>query len=76
MTPKNPTLRLFTGREIAAAIVQAVEAIPADCEVVTFKAGENMPITSCFCVEGSDETILGFPEYAWDGEGWRNIGHL
>jgi hypothetical protein len=64
----------FLGREISTAIVEATEAIPSDCEIVTFKAGENMPITCAFVAMGDDLGII--PEYAWDGTKWNEIGQL
>lgn len=75
--PKFDPLLCWTGRSIAHEIVKAVEAISDDNEIVTFKAGENMPITCAFV----DDTFYNnsggmIPEYAWDGEKWREIGYL
>jgi len=70
----DPTLTLFRGREIATAIVNAVEAIPAEYEIVTFSAGENMPIRCAFVTEDDDGGFI--PEFAWNGEAWEMIGYL
>lgn len=71
------TLRRFLGREIGPAIVAAVEAIPDGCEIVTFKAGENLPILCAFIPENFYEGGSGFiPEYVWTGETWEEVGFL
>ena len=66
-------LRKFAGREIGPAIVEAIEAVRRDQEIVTFKAGENMPITAGLATDENDGFI---PEYAWTGEKWEEIGDL
>ena len=67
-------LRKFMGREIATAIVDAVEAIPEDCQIVTMSAGENMPIRCAFAADDADDGFI--PEYAWTGVKWDEIGYL
>jgi hypothetical protein len=67
-------LTLFRGAEIATEVAKAVQAIPAGNTIVEMKAGENMPITICYAPY--DEWDGDFPEYAWDGEKFRNIGYL
>jgi hypothetical protein len=71
---KEPTVRKFIGSEIASAIVNAVEALDRDEQIVTFSAGENMPITAG--IHREDEGIDQIPEFAWDGEHWNEIGYL
>lgn len=70
------TLKKFMGSEIAGELIAAIDAIPRNCNIVTLKAGENMPITCAFV---SDEWYVqdGFiPEYAWNGLTWDEIGAL
>jgi len=67
-------LRKFMGGEIATAIIEAIEAIPADCEIVTLHAGENMAIRCAFIAKGDEGGYV--PEYAWDGVKWNDIGYL
>jgi hypothetical protein len=70
-------LRKFRGSEIAAEIVKAVELIPAGREIVTFNAGENMPITFSLARQEIDQsTHDDIPEYSWDGERFVEIGFL
>ena len=77
MTTSFKPLRRFTGREIGPAIVACIEALPADAEIVEFKAGENMPITVAHTNDAYYESNAGLiPEYAWDGETLREIGYL
>ena len=75
------TLTRFIGSEIATAIVAAVEALPRTTEIVTFKAGENMPITAGLVfhegMSNDENELLGWiPEFAWNGEKWEEIGYL
>jgi len=69
-----PGLTKFRGSEIATAIVNAVEALPAEAEIVTLSAGENMPIRCAFTVIEEDAGLI--PEFAWDGARWNEIGYL
>lgn len=71
------TLPTFLGKAINPALVEAIEAIPADCEIVTLSAGENMPIKCAFARELDPDEYAGLiPEYVWDGEAWIEIGFL
>lgn len=71
-------LRHFCGKEIAPAILSAIEGLPEDAQIVELKAGENMPITCAFIVHDEAHDFNGhpIPEYAWDGRAWREIGFL
>ena len=73
--------RVFSGSEIRAAILEAVESIDEESEITEFHAGENMQITlvqpayatpdrerGCY-----DVTLVGFDTLAWTGTGWDLI---
>lgn len=69
-------LPTFLGKAIGPALIEAIEAIPADSEIVTLSAGENMPIKCAFVREDYGEYAGLIPEYAWNGEKWEEIGFL
>jgi len=70
-------LPTFLGKAINPALVEAIEAIPAHCVIVTLSAGENMPIKCAFTPEYEDGDYAGLiPEYVWNGEAWIEIGFL
>jgi len=76
--------RLFSGREIADAIVEAVQALGEDEEIVEFAAGENMMITTVRPVLSYDPrdvdtdtgVIIGWERLAWTGEKWDVIDSM
>jgi hypothetical protein len=72
--PNTKTLPTFSGRTIATEIIKAVEAIPEGCEIVTLSAGENMLIRCAYLADDNGDGWI--PEYAWDGQSWREIGYL
>ena len=78
---EQPSIRKFLGNEIHIEIARSIEALlPGDVSIVTFSAGENMPIKCAFVTEDyyspNTENNGNIPEYAWNGQTWDEIGVL
>jgi len=73
---RDPTIALphFMGSDIKYQIEGAVDNLPKGYDIVTFSAGENMPIIAGMA--NDDVDTFSIPEFGWDGETWIEIGFL
>ena len=74
-------IRVWSGSEIRAAVLEAVEAIHPESEITEFHAGENMMITLTqpeLSIADSETghgggVVIGFTTLAWTGTGWTFV---